>query len=265
MPLLEVSDLSVTYGGLKANDQISLEVREGQVVGLIGPNGAGKTTFIDALTGMTRLSGGTITFAGEQLHAVPAYQRARRGLTRSFQSVQLFDDLSIEENLEVAVEHVGWGAFLDLLRPGRGSKTDALWGLGLLGLEGVTDRLPGELSHGQRRLADVARALARRPRLALLDEPAAGLDRNESHELGRHIREIVRVGVTILLIDHDMGLVLEVCDYIYVMEFGKLIAAGTPNEIRRNERVIQAYLGSEHIAGGVPDTIPQAPGEATST
>jgi branched-chain amino acid transport system ATP-binding protein len=243
-PLLETNDLTVTFGGLVAVNAVSLHVAPGTLVGLIGPNGAGKTTFIDALTGIVPTSGGGITFGGTSLSGLPPHRRARAGLGRTWQSVQLFDDLTVRENAEVAAERTPWRSFLAgaVGRPRR-ELASVDWALGLLELGALAERLPGELSHGQRKLVGVARALADEPRMVCMDEPAAGLDSQESSLLGGTLRRIVDHGTTIFLVDHDMGLVLGVCDYIYVMEFGSLIAHGTPDEIRTNERVIVAYLG----------------------
>ena len=245
--LLDVDGLRVTYGGVVAVSDVSFAVPEGAVVGLIGPNGAGKTSTIDALTGYHPPSGGTVRFAGDDVTGVRPHLRARRGLTRTFQSVELFDDLTVEENLMVAADHTGVGrALRDLLLPVRASSREGVdWALGLCGLGDVADRLPTELSHGRRKLVGVARALARRPRLVLMDEPAAGLDTEESLELGRRLRTLPAEGVSVLLVDHDMGLVLGVCDEVVVLDFGKTIARGTPQQIREDPAVLAAYLGSE--------------------
>jgi branched-chain amino acid transport system ATP-binding protein len=243
--LLNVEALRVTYGGVTAVDDVHLDVPAGRIVGLIGPNGAGKTSTIDALTGYHAPSHGTVRFDGEDLTRLRAHQRARRGLVRTFQSVELFDDLTVEENLLVASQRLGiLQALRDLLLPIRAHPRDDVdWALGQCGLTDVADRLPTELSHGRRKLVGVARALAQRPRLVLLDEPAAGLDTEESTELGAHLRALPAEGVSVLLVDHDMGLVLSVCDEVVVLDFGRVIARGTPDQIRSDDAVVAAYLG----------------------
>lgn len=244
-PLLDVRGLRVTYGGVVAVSDVDLQVGEQSLVGLIGPNGAGKTSLIDALTGYHAPAAGTVTFAGNDITRMPPYLRARRRLGRTFQSIELFDDLTVEENLLVAGDHIGVAAALrDLLLPVvRPSRDDVDWALALCGLEDVAGRYPTELSHGRRKLAGVARALAQRPRVLLMDEPAAGLDTEESLELGRRLRYLPAEGVSILLVDHDMGLVLGICDHVVVLDFGQVIARGTPAEIRADAAVITAYLG----------------------
>ncbi len=242
--LLETDALSISYGGLRAVDRVSLKVRTGRIVGLIGPNGAGKTSFIDGLTGFTPTTG-RIDFGGEQIEHLPAHQRARRGLARTWQSIELFNDLTVGENLRVASEPATLGSVLaDFVLPSRPvDMRHQQWALELMGLDQLVDEKPANLSLGHQKLLGVARALAARPDLVLLDEPAAGLDTVESEALGQRLMDIVDAGITVFLIDHDMGLVLEVCDYVYVLEFGRLLAEGTPAEIRRNDVVIEAYLG----------------------
>ncbi len=243
--LLTIERLRVTYGGVVAVDDVSFSVPEGHVVGLIGPNGAGKTSLIDALTGYHPPAAGRVWFAGEEVTGARPHVLARKGLTRTFQSIELFDDLTVEENVLAASERTGvLSALRDLVLPQRTPDRDSVdWALHLCHLDGVADRYPSELSQGHRKLVGVARALARRPRLVLLDEPAAGLDTDESLELGDHLRAVPEHGVSVLLVDHDMGLVLGVCDSVQVLDFGRLIARGTPAEIRESPLVVDAYLG----------------------
>jgi ABC-type branched-subunit amino acid transport system ATPase component len=244
--LLEVDGLTVRYGGNVALDRVSFNVPEGAFVGLIGPNGAGKTTLIDALTGFVPCSG-HVRFDGVSLDGRRPHARTRLGMGRTFQGLELFEDLTVHENLLVGAEHSRWWSFLaDSVRPriSSSARRDVTEALELLGISDTADCRPQELSLGRRKLVTVARALAARPRLVLLDEPAAGLDSDESLALGEILRTVVANGTTILLVDHDMGLVMGVCDQIHVLDFGKHIAGGPPETVRKNEAVIHAYLGN---------------------
>lgn len=234
MAMLEVSKLTVRYGRVVAVSAADLTVERGSIVGLIGPNGAGKTTFIDAVSGFTP-SEGAIRFAGHPIDQLPAHKRANAGLVRSWQSVELFDDLTVFENLSAAAARTT--RWLD-------HPLEAKEALGLVGLGDVLERLPTELSNGDRKLVGLARTLMCDPLMVLADEPAAGLDTEESERLGARLRTLVNDGVTMLLVDHDMNLVLNVCDVVYVIDFGQIIASGPPNEIRTNPTVIAAYLGA---------------------
>jgi len=229
VPVLALSGLSVAFGGVHALEQVDLQVREGELVGLIGPNGAGKTTLIDAVSGFVPFTG-QVKLDGQDIGRMAAYERARLGLARTWQNTDLFDDLEVGENVAVAG---GAAGALDLVQLG--------W---------AAEAMPDQLSEGARKLVGVARALGGRPRLLCLDEPAAGLDARESDELGRSLRALADRGQTTLLIDHDMGLVLSICDRVVVLEFGRVIADGPPEAVRQNERVIAAYLGGGG-AGGV--------------
>jgi branched-chain amino acid transport system ATP-binding protein len=244
--LLESAGLTVAYGGLRANDRVDLAVPKGKLVGLIGPNGAGKTTFIDAITGFTKQTEGSVHFAGEDITNLSTHDRARRGLSRTWQSLELFEDITVRDNLLVAASRPKWWSFLaDFVHPNRfgGLDEQVDWALMQVGLTDFAPNYPGELPHGHRKLIGVARALVAKPKLVLLDEPAAGLDSAESHELGRQLRGLLDVGITVFLIDHDMGLVLSICDHLYVLDFGRIIAEGTPAQIRANPDVVAAYLG----------------------
>ena len=245
MSLLRTDGLSVSFGGVRALAGVDLTVEEGGITGLIGPNGAGKTTFIDAVTGMVP-STGHVLLDDVDITAMAPADRAQRGLVRTFQTLELFEDLSVEDNLAAAALHTPWWQFLvDALVPrrGRGTLPAVEAALELLDLTDDRHRLPADLSHGRRRLVGVARALAAGPRVLLLDEPAAGLDSAESTALGQRLQAIADTGVTVFLIDHDMGLVLDVCDMIHVLDFGAVIASGTPDQIRTEPAVVAAYLG----------------------
>ncbi len=253
MTLLDVDRLSVRHGVMLALDGVRLQVDEGRIVGLIGPNGAGKTTFIDTLTGFTRAADGRITFDGRDLTRAPAHQRSRAGLVRTFQSLELFDDMTVLDNLAVSTRTPSlWGTITDALWPRSDDLTDAHRVLDLLELWPVADRLPGELSNGQRHMVALGRALASRPRLLLLDEPAAGLDPAETRELADTLRRLPSIGTTVLVVDHDMSLIMGVCDIVHVLDFGKVVASGTPEQVRHNPKVIAAYLGRPPAPGERP-------------
>jgi branched-chain amino acid transport system ATP-binding protein len=244
--LLSVAGLTVRYGGVVALDSVSLGVPAGGFVGLIGPNGAGKTTFVDALTGFTRYSG-EVRFAGARLDREPAHVRARHGLARTFQSGGVFDDLTVEENILVGERSgTGWLSAVASVLSGRSAPASRATReiIESLGLTEFLRLRAEELSEGQRKLVSVAQALAARPRLLLLDEPAAGLDSGESAWLGRQLLAVRDSGVAILLVDHDMDLVVSVCDELVVLDFGKVIAVGPPREVMANPLVVSAYLGS---------------------
>lgn len=252
-PILEVRDVSVVFGTQRALDSVSLSVPPNIVYGLIGPNGAGKSTMIDTITGYLPSAVGEVYFREQLISTMKPYQRAQAGISRTFQTLELFEDLTVTENLLVAAERRGWwGRFADLVRPTRHRQHAELIDriLGLLEIEDLRNRLPVELSHGHRNLVSVARALAASPQMILLDEPAAGLDHDESEALGRRLRRLLDDGVTVFLVDHDMDLVLSICDQIQVLDFGRTIAVGTPAQVRENAAVIDAYLGVPAEAAG---------------
>ena len=252
MSLLDVEDLRVTFGGVAAVDDVSFTVDDGSLVGLIGPNGAGKTTCIEALTGYLPQATGLVRFLGRDLTGMPPHSRAHFGMARTFQSVELFDDLTVRENLRAAANRrTVWQSLRDLVAPRWHNDESVIdRALDVVGLADAADALPTELSQGQRKLAGVARALACRPRLVLLDEPAAGLDATETLALGGRLRDVVDDGVSILLVDHDMGLVLGTCDQIVVLDFGRVLSTGTPDRVRNDERVLAAYLGDDVVGSG---------------
>jgi branched-chain amino acid transport system ATP-binding protein len=242
-PVLEATGISVSFGGVHAVVDVDLTVEEGQLVGLIGPNGAGKTTFIDAVTGFVR-SRGRVALDGQDVTRMPPHARARAGLARTWQSIELFDDLSVAENLFVASHRPSvWRTMVETVSMPDQSPEEIGAVLDLLGLQELADEQPSELSQGERKLVGIGRALVAGPRLVCLDEPAAGLDTHESQELGRRLRRLAVDGQAMLLVDHDMGLVLGICDEVVVLEFGEVIARGAPEVVRRDRRVVAAYLG----------------------
>jgi branched-chain amino acid transport system ATP-binding protein len=243
--ILAARRLSVRFGGVEALSGVDLAVAQGELVGLIGPNGAGKTTLVDAVTGFVDYTG-QVELDGRDLAGLRAHARAALGLSRTWQSSELFDDLTVRENLSVASHRPSLRETAKELvtsSPPTNAKAvdDALE---LVELGWAADLMPSDLSQGQRKLVGIARAVAMGPRLLCLDEPAAGLDTGESEELGRRLRGLADGGSSMLLIDHDMGLVLGICHRIVVLEFGKVIAAGPPEAVRRDPKVVTAYLGS---------------------
>jgi len=230
---LSVTGVGVQYGGVTALSDVTIEVERGTIVGVIGPNGAGKTTLMDATCGLAPATG-AVALGGSRLESLPPHRRARAGLARTFQGLDLYDGLTVEENL-MAGQYAA--------RPGAPSRDELLaW----LGLTELRDRGVGELSQGQRQLVSIARALASGPDALLLDEPAAGLDPTETAWLAEKLRAVSGRGVTIVLVDHDMHFVLGLCDTIHVLDFGKQIASGPPEQIRADPKVAQAYLGTSH-------------------
>ena len=247
---LHVEGVTVDYGGVRAVDNAEFDVRRGEIVGLIGPNGAGKTSLIDALSGFAKCSG-RLSLDGSELTGMAPHDIVRAGLARTWQSPELFSDLTVGQNLVAADPSVrSFGSLVTgLVRSGRvPERVPAL--LAFLGLGQTADRRPDELSLGQQKLAGIARALMSRPAVLMLDEPAAGLDSAESRLLGAKLRELANRGVGLLLVEHDMDLVFAACDRVVVIEFGRIIAAGTPAEIRTNPAVLTAYLGA-----GAPEPI----------
>jgi sulfate-transporting ATPase len=244
---LTVEGISVTFGGVRAVRDVSMVVRPGEVHGLIGPNGAGKTTFIDAVTGFVRSASGSVHLGDTEISRWAPRRRAARGLSRSFQSLELFTDLTIAENLAVASDHrSGWRYLTDLIRPGRvrlsAAAQDAVRQFGLEHLLGVR---PDAIAFGQRKTVAIARSVANSPSVLLLDEPAAGLDDTEADELAALIRHLAdEWGIGVLLVEHKVDLILSVSDRITVLDRGSILASGTPEEIRNDPAVIDAYLGT---------------------
>jgi branched-chain amino acid transport system ATP-binding protein len=253
MTLLSLEGVTRRYGGLVAVDTVDLDVAEGGVTAVIGPNGAGKTTLFNLVSGFQKPNAGRIVFAGEDITMRLPEQIAASGLVRTFQLVQLFQNLSVLENIQVGCHlHTRGGIFSALMRSRATRETErqvdarARELLDFVGLEGAADSEARALAYGQQRLLEIARALAAKPKLLLLDEPAAGLSADESKRLSAAIRDIARRGTTVLLIEHDMKLVMNTADTIAVMDFGRKIAEGTPAAIRENPAVITAYLGAGH-------------------
>jgi len=236
--LLEAVDVSKHFGGVHALRNVSMRLREGDVIGLIGPNGSGKTTFLNCLSGVFPPTGGRVDLDGRPIpkrgHAV-----ARRGVVRTFQNIRLFGWLTALQNVEVGALGAG------KVRRGS-SRRHAVETLARLGIDGLADRYAGTLSYGDQRRLEIARALAAAPRFLLLDEPAAGMNEGESNELGQAVERIRRErGCGVLVVEHDLRLIMRICDRVVVLNEGKVIAAGEPGEVRTDPAVIAAYIGTE--------------------
>ncbi len=239
MARLEVSGLTIRYGGHLAVDDVSLEAEAGQVTGLIGPNGAGKTSLFNAVSGLLPAQRGRVILDGRDMTRMNPSRRARRGLARTFQRLELFSMLSVRDNIRVAVDsRRSWSR-----DPGTASgATEEL--IERVGLSELADERVDGLPTGQARLVELGRALATRPKALLLDEPASGQDDTETLAFGKLLGEIAGSGVAVVLVEHDVGLVMRACHTVYVLDFGRVIATGAPDEIRRDEAVLAAYLGT---------------------
>lgn len=253
MTLLKVNNLSKVFGGLKAVSNFNIDIDNGELIGLIGPNGAGKTTAFNLLTGVYEPTEGQIDFDGQSVVGLKPYQITQRGIARTFQNIRLFSDLSVLDNVKIAYHfHVKYGLLESVLRVGRYHSEEeeieakAIKFLEIFQLADKKDEIARNLPYGEQRRLEIARALAAQPKLLLLDEPAAGMNPQETQNLMQMIRWIKKeFKLTILLIEHDMSLVMNVCERIYVLDYGTIIAQGTPQEIKNNPRVIEAYLGEE--------------------
>ena len=254
MALLEVKNLSISFGGLRAVDNFNLQINEGELYGLIGPNGAGKTTVFNLLTGVYKPNEGSIILDGKNITGKKTIDINRAGIARTFQNIRLFKSMTVLENIEIAFHtRMHYTLFDTLLRTKkyrnaeRGARERALEILSVFGMQDMADQGADSLPYGMQRRLEICRALAASPKVLLLDEPAAGMNPTETHDLMETIGIIrEKFGTTILLIEHDMKFVMGICERIYVLNYGSIIAHGTPDEIKRNPEVITAYLGNNN-------------------
>lgn len=251
-PILEAINLTKRFGGLVAVSDVSLKVETGEIKAIIGPNGAGKTTIFNAITGVDPPTAGEIRFKGQKLNGLKPYEIASQGISRTFQNVELFDNMSVLENVMVGRHPRTFSGLLSAvfhlpkaIAEEKAIRDDAMERLAFVGLSSSTQELASKLPFGQQRVLELARAWATDPELLLLDEPAAGLNSHEATVLADLILKIREKGTTILLVEHDMELVMDISDEIIVLNYGKKIAEGKPEEIQDNQEVIKAYLGED--------------------
>ena len=253
IPVLETRHLGIEFGGLKAVDDFNLTIGKTEIAGLIGPNGAGKTTVFNLLTKVYEPTSGAVLINGQDLHGMSIVQASRLGIARTFQNIRLFDKMTVEENVRIGLHNqVKYDMITGILRLPHYWKQEkrqherAMELLDIFGMQDLADEVSGSLPYGAQRRLEIVRALATEPKLLLLDEPAAGMNPHETEELMENIARIRdRFGIAILLIEHDMSLVMGVCEGICVLNFGKIIAKGTADEIQANPDVIEAYLGKK--------------------
>ena len=245
MPLLEVRDVSVRFGGQMALESVSLGVEARQIAGLIGPNGAGKTTLFNVITGLQAATRGVVHLDGNEVTRLAPHDRAQRGIARTFQRLELFGSLTVRENLQVAAEIPRrWGP------DDESAESRVKAAIELIGMKSFADRRADQITTGQARLTELGRALVTKPKVLLLDEPASGLDGDETETFADLLMALARNGIALLLVEHDMTLVMQVCSRIHVLDFGRLIASGTPDEVRHDAAVVSAYLGADHVEAG---------------
>ena len=250
--LLEIDHLCLSFGGLKATNDVTMHMEEGKISGLIGPNGAGKTTFFNLISGVYKPDSGTITFDGKRIDGMKPYQINQAGIARTYQVINLFRKMSVLDNVLVGMHpQLKSGFFQSMLHVKKERAEEktahdkAYEWLKFVNLEDSAKAEAGSLSYGQQRLLEIVRGLASNPKLILLDEPAAGMNSKEKEDLNVLLRKIIASGVTILIVEHDMKLVMDVTDRLFVLNYGKKLAEGTPEEIQNNPEVIAAYLGGD--------------------
>ena len=253
MSILELEEISVRFGGLLALSKVSFTLEPGQILGLIGPNGAGKTTVFNVITGVYKVSGGKAKFGGQSILGRRPHQILAMGIARTFQNIRLFPRMTVIENVKVGLHPRTKANIFDcIFRLPEHWKTERMAeekALEILELTGIADyryHYATSLPYGLQRKLEIARALATKPEILLLDEPGAGMNEQETDDLIAFIREIRDMGYTILVIEHDMRVIMNICERIYVLDYGELIAQGSPEEIQNNQRVIEAYLGKEN-------------------
>ncbi|WP_100962266.1 ABC transporter ATP-binding protein [Bosea sp. FBZP-16] len=255
-PILEVSGVSLAFGGVRALSDVSFSVPEGAITAVIGPNGAGKTSLFNTISGFYRPQAGSIRFAGTSLDGVRAPQRAARGLARTFQNIALFRGMTVLDNIKLGRHaHMRTGVLDALFYWGRAQKEELELRaeieeriIDFLEIQHIRNTSVGTLSYGLQKRVELARALAMRPRILMLDEPVAGMNREETEDMARFILDVKEEwGVTILMVEHDMGMVMDISDHVVVLNFGQVIASGTPREMQGSDAVIAAYLGSGDV------------------